>query len=120
LKKPFEFCSVGFSSAVSVQLPLAPMRVLPIWLEDARFVAVDRLQRGNAREKISRQSPARCHRVTRSDRRNAVANQPRQSAEDVFRMLVTGGRPNFGGAGIPQRIMVNSRSAPALRTMGAG
>jgi hypothetical protein len=32
----------------------------------------------------------------------------------VLRILVTGGPPNFGGGGIPQRIMVNSRSAPAL------
>jgi hypothetical protein len=35
-------------------------------------------------------------------------------------MLVTGGPPNFGGGGIPQRIIVSSRSAPALRTTGAG
>jgi len=31
-------------------------------------------------------------------------------------MLVTGGPPNFGGGGIRQRIMVSSRSVPALRT----
>jgi hypothetical protein len=35
-------------------------------------------------------------------------------------MLVTGAPPNFGGGGIPQRIMVSSRSAPTLRTIGAG
>jgi hypothetical protein len=35
-------------------------------------------------------------------------------------MLVTGGPPNFGGGGIPHRIIVNSRSAPTLRTTGAG
>jgi hypothetical protein len=35
-------------------------------------------------------------------------------------MLVTGGPPMRGGGGIPHRIMVNSRSAPVLRTTGAG
>jgi hypothetical protein len=35
-------------------------------------------------------------------------------------MLVTGGPPNFGAGAIPERIMTNSRSAPALRTTGAG
>jgi len=30
-------------------------------------------------------------------------SQPRQCGDDVFRMLVTGGPPNFGGGGIPQR-----------------
>jgi len=34
-------------------------------------------------------------------------------------MLVTGGQPNFGGGGIPHRIKTISRSAPALRTIGA-
>ena len=35
-------------------------------------------------------------------------------------MLVTGGPPVRGGGGMPQRIMVNSRPAPVLRTTGAG
>jgi hypothetical protein len=35
-------------------------------------------------------------------------------------MLVTGGPPNFGGGGMPQRINVISRSVPALRITGAG
>jgi hypothetical protein len=47
-------------------------------------------------------------------------SQPRQCGDEVLRMLVTGGPPNFGGGAIPQRIMTNSRSAPALRTTGAG
>ena len=47
-------------------------------------------------------------------------SQPRQCGEDVLRMLVTGGPPNFGGGGMPQRIIVSSRSASALRTTGAG
>jgi hypothetical protein len=47
-------------------------------------------------------------------------SQPRQGGEEVLRMLVTGGPPNFGGGGMPQRIIVSSRSAPALRTTGAG
>ena len=47
-------------------------------------------------------------------------NQPRQCGDDVLRMLVTGGPPNFGGGGIPQRIIVSSRSVPTLRTTGAG
>jgi hypothetical protein len=47
-------------------------------------------------------------------------DQPRQCGDDVLRMLVTGGPPNFGGGGIPQRIIVNSRSVPTLRTTGAG
>jgi hypothetical protein len=46
-------------------------------------------------------------------------SQPRQCGEDVFRMLVTGAPANFGGGGMPQRIIVSSRS-PALRTTGAG
>jgi len=33
---------------------------------------------------------------------------------------VTGVTAIFGGGGIPQRIIVNSRSVPALRTTGAG
>jgi hypothetical protein len=36
----------------------------------------------------------------------------------VFLMFVTGGPPVRGGGGIPQRIIVNSRSPPALRTTG--
>jgi hypothetical protein len=35
-------------------------------------------------------------------------------------MFVTGGPPNFGGGGIPQRIIVSSRYTAALRTNGAG
>jgi hypothetical protein len=37
-----------------------------------------------------------------------------------LRILVTGGPPVRGGGGIPQRIRTSSRSAPALRTTGAG
>ena len=44
----------------------------------------------------------------------------RQCGDDVFRMFVTGNPPPFGGGGIPQRIIVSSRSPPALRTTGAG
>ncbi len=47
-------------------------------------------------------------------------SQPRRCADEVLRMLVTGGPPNLGGGGIPQRIIVSSRSAPTLRTAGAG
>jgi hypothetical protein len=34
-------------------------------------------------------------------------------------MLVTGGPPVRGGGGMPQRIRINSRSVPALRTTDA-
>src|SRR5258708_34574420 len=47
-------------------------------------------------------------------------SQARQCGDDVFLMLVTGKPPARGGGGIPHRIMLNSRSAPALRTTGAG
>jgi len=47
-------------------------------------------------------------------------SHPRQCGDDVFLMFVTGGPPVRGGGGIPQRIMASSRSAPALRTTGAG
>src|ERR1700681_1428040 len=38
-------------------------------------------------------------------------NQARQCGDAVFLMFVTGAPPNFGGGGIPHRIMVSSRSA---------
>jgi hypothetical protein len=38
----------------------------------------------------------------------------------MFLMLVTGKPPARGGGGMPQRIIVSSRSVPALRTIGAG
>jgi len=41
-------------------------------------------------------------------------SQPRRRGDDVLRILVTGGPPNFGGGGIPHRIIVSSRSAPAF------
>src|SRR5258705_5630061 len=47
-------------------------------------------------------------------------SQPRQWGDAVLRMLVTGGPPNFGGGGIPQRIIVSSRSPPEFRTTRAG
>jgi hypothetical protein len=47
-------------------------------------------------------------------------SQPRQCGDDVLRMLVTGGPPVRGGGGMPQRIMLNSRPASALRITGAG
>jgi hypothetical protein len=47
-------------------------------------------------------------------------SQPRQCDEEVFRILVTGSQPNFGGGGIPQRIIIISRKPPSLRTTGAG
>ena len=53
-------------------------------------------------------------------RRFSGFSQLRQCGELVLRMLVTGGPPVRGGGGIPQRIITISRSAPALRTTGAG
>ena len=47
-------------------------------------------------------------------------SQPRQCGDVVFLMLVTGGPPSFGGGGMPQRIIVSSRSIPVLSTTGAG
>src|SRR5882724_9618233 len=47
-------------------------------------------------------------------------SQPRQCGDVVLRIFVTGKPPARGGGGIPQRIMTSSRSAPALRTTGAG
>jgi hypothetical protein len=47
-------------------------------------------------------------------------SQARQCGEEVFLMLVTGAPPIFGGGGMPQRIIVGSRSVPRLRKTGAG
>jgi hypothetical protein len=47
-------------------------------------------------------------------------SQPRQCGDAVLRMLVTAGPPVRSGGGMPQRIIVSSRSAPALRMTGAG
>ena len=47
-------------------------------------------------------------------------SQPRQCGDVVLRMLVTGGPPVRGGGDMRQRIITISRSAPALRTTGAG
>ena len=44
----------------------------------------------------------------------------KMAGDEVLRMLVTGGPPVRGGGGMPQRIIVSSRSAPTLRTTGAG
>ena len=44
----------------------------------------------------------------------------RQCGEDVLLMLVTGGPLVRGGGGMPQRIIVISRSPPELRITGAG
>src|ERR1700686_5278177 len=41
-------------------------------------------------------------------------SQPRQCGEVVLRILVTGKPPARGGGGMPQRIMIISRSAPAF------
>jgi hypothetical protein len=42
----------------------------------------------------------------------------RQWGDDEFWMLVTGGPPNFDGGGMPQRIMISSRSLAASRITG--
>src|SRR6202035_3439259 len=47
-------------------------------------------------------------------------NQPRQCGDVVLRILVTGKLPARGGGGMPQRIIISSRSVPALRITGAG
>src|ERR1700730_3575156 len=47
-------------------------------------------------------------------------SQARQCGDEVFLMFVTGYPPVRGGGGMPQRIMVSSCSAAALRTTGAG
>jgi hypothetical protein len=39
--------------------------------------------------------------LTGTRRRLSGFSQPRQCGDDVLRMLVTGGPPNFGGGGIP-------------------
>src|SRR6185437_12038616 len=44
----------------------------------------------------------------------------RQCGEDVFRMFVTGAQGDFGGGGIPQRIISISRPPSVLRITGAG
>jgi hypothetical protein len=38
----------------------------------------------------------------------------------VVRIFVTGGHGDFGGGGMPHRIMLNSRPVSVLRTTGAG
>jgi hypothetical protein len=45
-------------------------------------------------------------------------SQLRQCGEEVLRIFVS--PPVRGGGGMLQRIMTNSRSGPALRTIGAG
>ena len=47
-------------------------------------------------------------------------SQARQCGDEVLRMLVTGGPPNLGGGGIPQRIVVSSVPLSVFRTTGAG
>src|SRR5260370_39082077 len=47
-------------------------------------------------------------------------SQPRQCGEEVLRMLVTGGPPNFGGGGMRHRIETSSVPACGLRTTAAG
>src|SRR6476646_2279204 len=46
--------------------------------------------------------------------RFSCLRQPRQCDDDVLRMLVTGGPPNFGGGGMPHRIMDSSRPVSVL------
>jgi hypothetical protein len=58
--------------------------------------------------------------VGRTRHRLPGFSQQRQCDDDVLRILVTGGPPLRGGVGIPQRIVVSSRSASTLRTTGAG
>src|SRR5882724_7335331 len=48
--------------------------------------------------------------LTGTRQRFSGFSQPRQCGDDVFRILVTGGPPNFGGGGFPQRIIIISRS----------
>jgi hypothetical protein len=45
--------------------------------------------------------------------------QHRECSEEMLRTLVTGGPPNLGQGGNPQRMIVSLRAAPALRTTGA-
>src|ERR1700731_3725147 len=47
-------------------------------------------------------------------------SQPRQCGDVVLRIFVTGKPPARGGGGMPQRIIIISRSPPSLRTSGAG
>src|SRR6267378_5928446 len=42
-------------------------------------------------------------------------SQARQCGEEVLRMLVTGKPPARGGGGMPQRIVISSRSPAAFR-----
>jgi hypothetical protein len=51
--------------------------------------------------------------VSRNRQRFSGFSYVRQWADDVLRVLVTGGQGDFGGGGIPQRIIVSSRSVPA-------
>src|SRR5258707_8085278 len=44
-------------------------------------------------------------------------SQLRQCGDEVLRMLVTGGPPVRGGGGMPQRIIVSSRSAPTAANL---
>jgi hypothetical protein len=65
-------------------------------LSVARFLAAPGYLRTNKHRRLA----ATIHRST----------MPRQCGDAVLRMLVTGGPPNFGGGGIPQRIITISRS----------
>src|ERR1700722_20411515 len=58
--------------------------------------------------------------LTGTRQRLSGFSQPRQCGDVVLRILVTGKPPARGGGGMPQRIMIISRSPPALRTTGTG
>src|ERR1700736_3840527 len=58
--------------------------------------------------------------LTGTRQRLSGFGQPRQCGEVVLRMFVTGYPPARGSGGMPQRIITISRSAPVLRTTGAG
>ena len=52
--------------------------------------------------------------------RFSALSHARQCGDEVFQMFVIGYPPARGGGGMPQRIIVISRSPPELRTTGAG
>jgi hypothetical protein len=105
--------------SISRQCPLSPMRVFARRIKRPFDVTVQGSHHADARDWI------RFRRILRKAiGRDKIAVFRLQPAPPMRRRgvaeLVTDGPPNFGGGGIPQRIINSSRSAPALRTTGAG
>jgi hypothetical protein len=99
-------------------LPRTPVQVVQIPANANRGRASESVnQTGVFLDLVSSHSQ---NEVTGTRQRCAGPSQRRQWGLRVLRILVTGWLPNFSGPGIPQRIMVSSRSpSSACRSTGA-